>query len=425
MLPNRRRLFYGGALAPSGEPTYPAMSRAFTILLALLVVGFFFIPEQHQRNWLLYLTAAAAHAFLFDRSSVRIAFAGHGGWVVPGLLVVPLLSLLWSDAIEPEGMADLLLAGYCILLIYLGVACLARQHPLAFGHLLQTLLAAANLGALLSLGTWAANYDPSLPRLPGVLGLDNPVHGSILLLSATLPVWNGVARRSLAPRWLLACAAPCAFALLAGPRTALAAYVVVIACVLGLRFRPTVVFGGGLLVALAGVLALLGSDALRAIWLDRGLSFRPEIWSATWSAYQACNPLLGCGIGTPLQVDYSSGLVTGRAHSLYVAALYHQGLLGIAVFLGATGWLLNRARTAAAAPEQQTRPANVSALLGNQQQDWALMLIFALLASTTSGDHLLVRTTLFWCYFWLPVMVLAALTATSVSERENSPADPA
>ena len=34
------------------------------MLLTLLMLSFFFIGEQHQRNWLLYLTALSAHAFL-------------------------------------------------------------------------------------------------------------------------------------------------------------------------------------------------------------------------------------------------------------------------------------------------------------------------------------------------------------------------
>ena len=150
-----------------------------------------------------------------------------------------------------------------------------------------------------------------------------------------------------------------------------------------------------------GAAALIGSDALQSIWLDRGLSYRPAIWSQTFSAFASCNPLIGCGIAAPLEVEYLPETVTDRAHSLYVAAIYHQGFLGAAVFFGAMAWLLYCAR--------------------GRRRDWAIVLVYVLLASTTSGDHLLVRTTLFWCYFWLPVMVLAAST-TALSERENSQA---
>ena len=84
------------------------MPRAFTILLALLIAGFFLVGEQHQRNWLLYLAAAAAHVFLFDRQTVRAAFAGKAGWTIPLLLAMPLLSLAWSGPVAGESAADLL-----------------------------------------------------------------------------------------------------------------------------------------------------------------------------------------------------------------------------------------------------------------------------------------------------------------------------
>jgi hypothetical protein len=83
-----------------------------------------------------------------------------------------------------------------------------------------------------------------------------------------------------------------------------------------------------------------------------------------------------------------------RAHSIYLAALYHQGLLGLIVLLAGTGWLLYRGFTVPGADAGTVR-------------GWAWALAYVLLASATSGDHVLVRATLFWPYFWIPVMVLA------------------
>ena len=405
-----------------------AVSRAFAVLLVLLIASFFFVPEQHQRNWVLYLAALTAHGALFDKPIVRGAFVGRAGWAVPALLAMPVLSLLWSGPVDQESAKDLLLAAYCVLLVYLGVAQLTARSPQTFERLQQTLLLGANLGALLSLAAWASSFDASWPRLPGALGLDNPVHGSILLLAATLPVWNGFARGRLRVPWLLSCVAPCAFALLAGPRTALAAYILVAAFLLRVRFRPAAMVAGAVVLGVAGLAALFASDALRAIWLHRGLSFRPEIWEQAWAAYRSCNPLIGCGIAAPLEIEYLPGIVTDRAHSLYVAALHHQGLAGAAVFLAVIVWLLYCTRDGAPAAPMHTGPEPGRASLPGHRRDWAVMLAYALLASTTSGDHILVRTTLFWCYFWLPVMVLAA-AAAGVSEpgreRGNSPSDPA
>ena len=427
-----------------------AMSHVFSVLLTLLLASFFLVSEQHQRNWLLYLAAAAAHGVLFDRQSRRATFSGPAGWAVPALLAVPVLSLAWSASVNTEAATDLLLAGYCLVMVYLGIVQLVRRDPQQVQAMALTLLFAANLGALWSLGHWAVGYDPAMPRLIGTLGLDNPVHGSILLLATTLPVWNGFAERRLRGRWLCACLAPCAFALLAGPRTALVAYLVVVAFSLRRRFPPGAIVAASVLAGLVAVAALLGNDALRAIWLDRGLSFRPPIWAAAWSAFMACNPLIGCGIATPLQFEYFPGVVTDRAHSLYVALVYHQGVLGTLAFVAVTARLLGGApppvtgmapKSHEATPPGAHAPAlkakvgwlrgltrrarPVRAALPGQRRDWVLMLAYALLASTTSGDHILVRATLFWCYFWVPVMVLAASARAVVSDRESWPANPA
>ena len=383
-----------------GNPVHVMIPRAFAVLLMLLLASFFFVPEQHQRNWLLYLAALAAHGFLFDRATFAKVYAGRGGWAVPALVVVPTLSLAWRDSLAFEEAADLLLAAYCILAVHLGVAGLAERRPQVLNGLRHGLLVAANCGALLSLGHWIVNHDPAAPRLTGWLGLDNPVHASILLLATTLPIWDRIARRRLRLRWLLACLAPCAFVLFAGARMALAAYLVVV--VLQLRVRPRLAVLVSV-AALAGLAVLVGGDALGTIWLERGLSFRPVIWAETWAAYQACSPLVGCGVASPLEVEYALGAVANRAHSLYLAALYHQGWLGLAVLIAVSGWLLHCGLA---------KPGGARVGVG---RDWAWMLAYALLASATSGDHVLVRATLFWGYFWVPVMMLAATRFGAVS----------
>ena len=159
-----------GAHGGVGVSVQSVMPRAFALLLMLLLASFFFVPEQHQRNWLLYLAALAAHGFLLDRAVLRRAYAGRGGWAVAALLALPVLSLAWGDSQAFEDAADLLLAAYCILAIHLGVAGLAERRPQALDSLRDALLLAANLGALLCIGHWALNYEADAPRLTGGWG---------------------------------------------------------------------------------------------------------------------------------------------------------------------------------------------------------------------------------------------------------------
>ena len=207
---------------------------------------------------------------------------------------------------------------------------------------------------------------------------------------------------------------------------ALAAYAVIVLLQLRVRPRLAAVVSVGALAGLAGMAVLVGGEALGVIWLERGLSFRPTIWAETWAAYQACHPLIGCGIAAPLAIEYAPGAIADRAHSLYLAALYHQGLLGLAAMVAICGWLLHCGLLklgsvgVSTAQSRAGRPRS-----GGGGRDWAWMLGYALLASATSGDHVLVRTTLFWCYFWLPMMVLAATASDAITEKESWPASPA
>ena len=388
---------------PAAPQSLPV--RTFVALLALLTASFFFVAEQHQRNWLLYAAAAAAHVFLLDRSTLAIAFGKPCGWVAPALLAMPVLSLAWGGPATLEPLADLALAAWCILALHTGVAHLVGNWPSAIGGLKWGLLLAANLGALLCIGHWLLTLNPTYPRMAGWLGLDNPVHAAILLLSATLPAWNGVGQGRLRHRWLLACALPCVFALLAGARTAAAAYLLIIVFLLQPGLRLTALAAGGALAGLGAAALVLGVDALVLIWLDRGLSFRWQIWAEGLARLTDCNALIGCGVGAPLRTELGEAPTAQGAHSLYLAMLHHQGAVGLALFLAALAWLLTRAnRLPRKAP----------------QRDWFLMLAYALLASLTSGDQILVRATLFWCYFWLPLMVLAAELA--VNGKGSSPA---
>ncbi len=307
------------------------------------------------------------------------------------LVLAPALSLLWSSGAGGDARQDLLIAAYCLLWCYFGVArVLARRNDLS-GYLVVLILLAGNVAAAVSLLAWGLADDTGPARLVGVWGIDNPVHASVLLLGSTLPVLVAVAA-GRARWWLLALPLPLAFALLAGARTAAAAYLLTVLALVGMH-RPRAL--AWVVVAAAGMtvlaVAFVGIERASEIWLARGLSYRDVVWQQVWAAYQACSALLGCGIATPLLVELA-GVEGDRAHSIFFAALYHQGLLGLGVFLGALGWLLLRG------------------LRGDAMQvrGWAWMLGFVLLANVTSGDHVLVRGSLFWPGFWIPVMVLAA-----------------
>lgn len=308
------------------------------------------------------------------------------------LILLPAASLLWSSGAAGDEPQDLLVAAYCLLLCYVGVAGTLARRPVLADGLAGLMLLGGNLAAVAAVVGWALADAGGPARLEGLWGIDNPVHASVLLLGSSLPVLALVLAGQRSRWWLVALVAPLGFVLLAGARTAAAAFLLVILAPAAVR-RPRAavwVLVGALALAAAGVL-VLGTDAAVEIWLSRGLSYRDEVWAQVWAAYRQCPALLGCGIATPLTVELG-GVSGERAHSIFFAALYHQGLLGLTVFLGALGWLLWRGLRSGSA----------------QARGWAWMLGYVLLANVTSGDHVLVRATLFWPSFWIPVMLLAA-----------------
>ncbi len=383
---------------------WPATSWAEKVyggLFALLVLSFYFFPDQAGRNLILYATALAAHAFLGDARLWKYAYGRPAGWAVLSLVLPPLLSLAWSSGAGPDALKRLSIAAYCLLLVYLGAARLLPRWRHLVDPLAVLMLMAGNVASLAAVVSWLIyGSSPGVIRLEGVWGLDNPVHGSILLLASTLVVlWQIVTgRRGLV--WLGAMIVPLTYVMLAGSRMAMAAYlVVVIAMVASQGRRAAGVVAGSILGVAAITVGLVGVDTAAEIWLARGISFRDVVWEQVWLAYRECNPLIGCGIGTPLDIGFG-GVASHRAHSIFLAALYHQGLLGLAIFAGALGWLVHRGFR-----------------YGGRVQGWVWALGFVLLANLTSGHHVLVRASLFWPCFWIPVMILAA-TGTG-SSRAN------
>ncbi len=374
----------------------PLGVRVFAAAFLLLTLSFYALPDQAGRNLLLYVAALLAHAGLVRIAVVQRAFREQGGLILLLLIAVPVASLVWSREAAADDVKDLLIAAYCLVTVYLGVAWVAQWQPRAAATLANVMVIGGSAAGAVALGYWVGSGpEPGAFRLEGLGAIDNPVHASVLLLGGTLPVLVGVLQGRRHVAWLAGAVVPVCFAALAGARAAAVAYLLVVAVIVW-RLRPgLLVWLAGLLVAAAALLVTLLGAGAAEIWIERGWSFRDTVWHQVWNAYRACSVPFGCGIATPLSIEVAD-VVGERAHSLYLAALYHQGVVGLAVLLGAAGWLVWRGLTR----------------MDGRAAGWACMLAFTLLANLTSGDHLLVRGSLFWPAFWIPVMMICATTGT-------------
>ena len=236
----------------------------------------------------------------------------------------------------------------------------------------------------------------------------NPILASLMMLSAFAVLWllllepwlERAGQRGLAGfagmdwRWPI-------FALF----VALAFWVTVV-----FQTRTTVVslllfvFGYAALRGRAGTVGLASVIAVGAIvaldlhgpLLERGLSYRPEIWKeALTELYRQCGWWRGCA---PTEEAFVAGF--RGAHSGYVGTLYRDGVVAAAAMLAFMAVFAWRAVSA------RSRWAVVS-LIG-----WGGML--------TAHDALIGGPRPWWLYFWLPVaMALLESARGPVQKRES------
>ena len=91
--------------------------------------------------------------------------------------------------------------------------------------------------------------------------------------------------------------------------------------------------------ALIGLILLIVLSSLVASYFDgnilnRGVSYRTEIWLASLHKVADCSWFLGCGFGGNSDIITESGLRFQHAHNLFLSHLINTGLLGLLSLLG-------------------------------------------------------------------------------------------
>ncbi len=123
------------------------------------------------------------------------------------------------------------------------------------------------------------------------------------------------------------------------------------------------------------------------VMLQRGLSYRPDIWlDAMTTLYHECSPWFGCGRHESTFLGKYSG-----THSAYFGTLYRYGLvgaLGLLVFLAV--FLVRGFRS---------------------RSDWFLISLIGWGSVFTMLDGFSGSPSAWWVYLWFPTMVAAVMPA--------------
>lgn len=357
-----------------------------------LLIGLAVLPERSLYHKVFYALIAAPTLLalaLRPRTSqalwldpVIIAFLMFSTWA--------LISISWSDT--NQSLGTLFKRPLYILMLFAACALMAIQAAPRIAQ--STLLAAILMLPLTaySLVVFAASWIPG-ERLIGYGALDNPLLSSHLF-GFFCALWLALSM-TLSPRhsWpALIAAGLMGLALLAtGSRTPLVATALVCAWLIVACWnkRSIWLLISGVLATLA--LILLYPEALS----NRGLSYRPELWSKTLSKV-AQQPWQGFGFDAHLAIFLSDIPTSFREpHNFALGVLYYTGITGLVLWLVMHGLALFQC--------WKHRSNYLFIVCG-------ALLVYGLGAGLTEGGGILPRPKEHWLVTWIPLALIAALS---------------
>lgn len=358
----------------------------------VLLIGLAALPERSFYHKAFYaLIAAPTLIALALRPRIGLALLQEP--VLIALLMFStwaLISISWSDTEQSFG--TLFKRPLYILMLFAASALIALQANMRLAQ--STLFAAVLMLPLTaySLMMFIANAAPG-ERLIGYGALDNPllsshVFGFFCAFWLALSMTQSPRHSGLA----LIAAAVMGMALLAtGSRTPIVATALtcawlIVAC---WNKRSAWLLLCGLLGALA--LAMLYPEVLS----NRGLSYRPELWTQTLSMV-AQQPWQGFGFGAHLAI-FIAELNTSfsEPHNFALGVLYYTGIIGLALWLAMHGLALIQC--------WKHRSNYLFIVCG-------ALLVYGIGAGLTEGGGILPRPKEHWLATWIPLALIAALS---------------
>ncbi|WP_349292055.1 O-antigen ligase family protein [Pseudomonas sp. KB-10] len=357
----------------------------------VLLTGLFWVPDGSLYTKLYYALSAApallaillapAQMKAILRDPVILGFLAFSAWL--------LISMSWSRT--DDGIGSLAKRPLYVLMLFIGCALIALKSE---DLLLKTLRLSAAIGALAALinVAWFLHSATPSARLIGTGALRNPLltsHVLGFLCTYWIAVWLS---RNERHDWLpLAMAMPLLAALLAtGSRTPLMGLILTSIWMLFMSGKRAVYLVAALPLGV-GAAYLVAPE----IVLQRGMSFRPELWSDAW--HQAGQHFwLGAGYESKFEFDIRGvGHLLHDPHNVELAVLLELGMIGLGVWTVMYGFALVRCLQLRALPQFQIASA---------------LLVYGLCAGLTEGGNYLSRPNESWFLIWIPLALLGALS---------------
>lgn len=363
----------------------------------VLLTGLFWVPSSslHTKFYyalmafpaLLGLLIAPRQLAMIVREPIILAFIALAAWL--------LIGLFWTQS--DNSLLKLAKRPLYVFLLFAACALIACKDE-------RLLLGALRIAAILAGVAALANLlihlssNPFTSRLVGSGGLSNPLLTShVFGFFCTYWVISWLLQNER-QGWLpLLLGFPIVAALLAtGSRTPLLALTLTCSWMLfmvGKRaLYPLVV-----ITLAAGSLAALQPET----WLDRGTSYRPQLWSE--ALHQAGEQLwFGRGYDSSFAFNIAGhGYTLSDPHNVELAVLLELGLIGLILWLLMYGLALFRCLQLRHERHFQLTSA---------------LIVYGLCAGLSEGSNFLSRPNENWFIVWIPLALAAAL---SLAQRQR------
>lgn len=367
-----------------------------------LLTGMFWVGDRSLYHKLYYgllaaptlavITCQPKHLTTFVRHPLVISYILFASYVC--------LSVLWSTS-ETQSQS-LIKRPIYILVLMLSASLLATAPP---NRLIQVLKAAGVLVVIctaLSYGYFIyADQSAHGQRFSGYGALYNPLLSAhIFGFFATFWLSSWFIARKLWTPLPLACLAALGVVILAtGSRTPLLALSVtaIWLCIASERRRGWLTLSVGALLAV--VLFYIYPTAI----LDRGLSYRPDIWLEAWRTAEE-KLLFGHGYDHRLTLDIKDTRLTfNDPHNLELAVLLAGGLVGLTLWISLY---------AIAMIYSWRNRRNPSVLIVSS------LIVFGFAAGLTEGRDFLSRPKEHWFLIWIPFSLLLYVWLQSDSKPD-------
>ena len=393
------------------NPAVPNRSTIETVLstwlglgLFVLLTGFFWLPDRSLYSKAFYLLFAlpAVIGLITAREKLLPAFRQPAMLLFLLLAAWVLVSLGWSEGEDVSASLAkrplyifLLLAG----MLYLGVvhATVPVRHVLLLSMIVVAAFVAWTAPEFIQTRkAWWIRYIG-----PG--SLVHPLLTSHIL--AFLFVF-GMVSILLAERWdrtVLLCLLCCPVLLwgivLTGSRTPLVATGAVLLWLCLIRPSRRIL---GVLTLMAA-LATLAYVLQPTIFTSRGVSFRPDIWSAALDKIMT-HPLIGHGFEGNIEFFVEKMEMSWRdPHNIFLAVALELGSIGLVI------WIAMHIAELRACFAQRI---NTNVVMASS------LLVFGITAGLTEGSNFFSRPNESWFITWLPLGFAVAATARSRADRK-------